>query len=234
MALVLASQFSTAACSSVRCAGAAGAEQAVTARLATAASETAAARSLPVWFMSAVPSCRVLVPTLGIPARRGIGPRPPDPFRAVQEKASGLTLMPAARSGARLEFVQFVQPDASILIVDDHDGFRTFARGMLEADGFTVAEAATGAEAAETARSVRPGLVLLDIQLPDFDGFEVARRLAAQAGGSAQAGGPVIVLTSTRDASDYGGRIGSSPVAGFLPKDELSGAALRRFLAAGA
>ena len=134
--------------------------------------------------------------------------------------------MPAARPAARLEFVQFVQPAASILIVDDHDGFRTFARGMLEADGFTVAEAATGAEAAETARSVRPGLVLLDIQLPDFDGFEVARRLAAQAGG------PVIVLTSTRDASDYGGRIGSSPAAGFLPKDQLSGAALRRFLAA--
>ena len=126
-----------------------------------------------------------------------------------------------------------MQSAASILIVDDHDGFRTFARGMLEAAGFTVAEAATGAEAAEAARAVRPGLVLLDIQLPDFDGFEVARRLAAQAGGSAQAG-PVIVLTSTRDASDYGGRISSSPAAGFLPKDELSGAALRRFLAAGA
>jgi CheY-like chemotaxis protein len=127
-----------------------------------------------------------------------------------------------------------VQSAASILIVDDHDGFRTFARGMLEAAGFTVAEAATGAEAAEAARSVRPGLVLLDIQLPDFDGFEVARRLAAQAGEAAQAGRPVIVLTSTRDASDYGSRITSSPAAGFLPKDELSGAALRRFLAAGA
>src|SRR5215470_9705467 len=78
MALVLASQFSTAACSSVRGAGAglAGAEQAVTARLITAASETAAARVLPVWFISAVPSCRVLVPTLGIPAARGIGPLP--------------------------------------------------------------------------------------------------------------------------------------------------------------
>jgi CheY-like chemotaxis protein len=119
----------------------------------------------------------------------------------------------------------FVQPSAAILIVDDHDGFRTFARGMLEAAGFTVAEAATGAEATETARTVRPGLVLLDIQLPDFDGFEVARRLAAQAGA------PVVVLTSTREASDYGGLIAASPAAGFLPKDQLSGAALRRFLA---
>ena len=89
-----------------------------------------------------------------------------------------------------------VQPCEAILIVDDHDGFRRLARGMLEAAGFTVAEAATGAEATEAARTVRPGLVLLDIGLPDFDGFEVAR-----------------------------------PAAGFLPKDELSGAALRRFLA---
>jgi CheY-like chemotaxis protein len=119
-----------------------------------------------------------------------------------------------------------VQSSASILIVDDHDGFRTFARSMLEAAGFTVTEAATGAEATKAARAVQPGLVLLDIQLPDSDGFEIARRLAAQAGG------PVIVLTSTRDASDYGGRITSSPAAGFLPKDQLSGAALRRFLAA--
>jgi DNA-binding response OmpR family regulator len=87
-----------------------------------------------------------------------------------------------------------------------------------------VAEAATGAEAAEAARSVRPGLVLLDIQLPDSDGFEVARRLTLQAGG------PVIVLTSTREASDYGARITASPAAGFLPKDQLSSAALRRFL----
>ena len=95
---------------------------------------------------------------------------------------------------------------------------------MLEAAGFTVAEAANGVEATEAASRVRPRLVLLDIQLPDFDGFEVARRLTAQPGG------PVVVLTSTREVSDYGGRITSSPAAGFLPKDQLSGAVLRRFL----
>ena len=92
--------------------------------------------------------------------------------------------MPAARPGARLEFVQFVPPAASILIVDDHDGFRTFARGMLEADGFTVAEAATGAEAAEMDRSVRPGLVLLDIQPPRL------RRVERSPGGWPWRGGP--------------------------------------------
>jgi CheY-like chemotaxis protein len=108
------------------------------------------------------------------------------------------------------------------LIVDDHDGFRTFARRMLEAAGFTVTEAVTGAEATEAVRTGRPGLV------PDFDGFEVARRLAASPAG---APAPVVVLTSTRQASDYGARIAASPAAGFLPKEQLSGAALRRFLA---
>ena len=95
---------------------------------------------------------------------------------------------------------------------------------MLEAAGFTVAEAANGTEATRAALLIRPNLVLLDIQLPDFDGFEVARRLAAQQHR------PVIVLTSTREARDYGGRIAASPAAGFLPKDQLSGAALRGFL----
>jgi DNA-binding response OmpR family regulator len=95
---------------------------------------------------------------------------------------------------------------------------------MLEAAGFTVAEAANGSEATRAALLVRPNLVLLDIQLPDFDGFEGARRLAAQQHR------PVIVLTSSREASDYGGRIAASPAAGFLPKDQLSGAALRSFL----
>jgi CheY-like chemotaxis protein len=118
-----------------------------------------------------------------------------------------------------------VTVSAAILVVDDHDGFRAFARTMLEMAGFTVAEAATGAEATEAALIIRPRLVLLDIQLPDVDGFEVARRLAGQGHG------PVIVLTSTREASDYGGQITASPAAGFLPKDQLSGAAMRRFLA---
>jgi CheY-like chemotaxis protein len=117
-----------------------------------------------------------------------------------------------------------VPRSASILIVDDHDGFRAFARIILERAGFTVAEAASGTEATQAARAIRPRLVLLDIQLPDVNGFEVARRLAEQEHR------PVIVLTSTREASDYGGQIAASPAAGFLPKDQLSGASLRGFL----
>lgn len=114
-----------------------------------------------------------------------------------------------------------------ILVVDDHDGFRAFARHLLEKGGFTVSEAACGAEAVEVARMVMPRLMLVDIQLPDFDGFEVARLLA----GAEDA--PVIVLTSTREASDYGGQVAASPAAGFLPKDELSDAALRSLPGAG-
>jgi CheY-like chemotaxis protein len=119
-----------------------------------------------------------------------------------------------------------VPRSASILVVDDHDGFRAFARVILEGAGFTVVEAASGTEATQAVRTIRPCLVLLDIQLPDVDGFEVARRLAELEHR------PVIVLTSTREASDYGGQIAASPAAGFLPKDQLSGASLRGFLGA--
>jgi CheY-like chemotaxis protein len=116
---------------------------------------------------------------------------------------------------------------AAVLVVDDHDSFRKMARRMLEAAGFTVTEAANGEEATRTAFLTRPNLVLLDIQLPDVDGFDVARRLCAQKHR------PVIVLTSSREASDYGALVAASPAAGFLPKDELSAVALRAFLGTG-
>jgi CheY-like chemotaxis protein len=103
---------------------------------------------------------------------------------------------------------------AQILVVDDDHGFGASARAMLERDGFTVAEAATSAAPAEAARAVQP---------PDSDGFEVAGRLADQ--GDA----PVIVLTPTRKASDYGEPIAASPVAGFAPKNQLSEGGLRGF-----
>ena len=117
---------------------------------------------------------------------------------------------------------------ARVLIVDDHPGFRAQARALLTAAGYqVVGEAADGESAVRAARDLSPDVVLLDIQLPDVDGFEVATRLTA-ANNSA-----VIVLTSTRDARDYGPRITASQAAGFLPKDELSGAALRRYLQRG-
>ena len=110
----------------------------------------------------------------------------------------------------------------TILIVDDHAPFRVQARALLEADGcVVVGEAATGTLGLEAARSLRPHLVLLDIGLPDIEGFEVARALAVDGPP------PFVVLTSSREASVYGPRLASSRVLGFIPKDELSGAGIR-------
>jgi CheY-like chemotaxis protein len=109
----------------------------------------------------------------------------------------------------------------SVLIVDDHPSFRLSARRMLEEDGYAVVgEAEDGESAIEAVGELRPDLVLLDIQLPGIDGFEVAERLRA-AGQS-----PAIVLTSTRESSDFGDEIAASPTQGFVTKGELSGAAL--------
>jgi len=105
------------------------------------------------------------------------------------------------------------------VIVDDHPGFRAFARRLLEAGGLGVlGEAEDGASALELVSRLTPDLVLLDIQLPDIDGFEVARRLAAEGSSSR------VVFTSTREAADYGGRLGETPTLGFIPKDDLSAA----------
>jgi DNA-binding NarL/FixJ family response regulator len=114
----------------------------------------------------------------------------------------------------------------TVLIVDDHGGFRSVARPMLVADGFdVVGEAADGGSAVDAARSLRPDLVLLDIQLPDIDGFEVAARILREPDP------PAIVLISSRDASVYGPRIQACGASGFLAKAELSGAAIRALVA---
>ncbi len=113
----------------------------------------------------------------------------------------------------------------AVLIVDDHATFRGSARALLESEGFlVVGEAASGAEALERVRELQPDVVLLDVQLPDIDGFEVAAELAKDEHP------PAVILTSTRDASDYGVRLGASPARGFVPKGELSGAALAALL----
>jgi len=108
-----------------------------------------------------------------------------------------------------------------VLIVDDHPSFRASARSLLEAEGYDiVGEAADGAEAIAAAAELEPDLVLLDVQLPDIDGFEVARRLAESTHP------PQVVLTSSRDGADYGASLGDAKARGFVPKAELSGAAL--------
>jgi DNA-binding NarL/FixJ family response regulator len=114
---------------------------------------------------------------------------------------------------------------ATVVIVDDHPSFRASARLLLESEGYeVVGEAADGAAALDMIRELSPDWVLLDVQLPDIDGCEVAARLGADGGG------PAIVLTSSRAASDLGACIRDSGARGFIPKDELSGATLAEML----
>jgi two-component system response regulator EvgA len=110
----------------------------------------------------------------------------------------------------------------TVLIVDDHPSFRASARLMLEAGGYeVVGEAEDGGTALAVARRLRPELVLLDVLLPDIDGFEVARRLLDLSGAA-----PQIVLVSSHDSSDLGEAIGASGARGFVPKSELSAEAI--------
>ena len=114
----------------------------------------------------------------------------------------------------------------TVLIVDDHSGFRAAARALLEAAGFeVVGEAADGVSALTAAEGLRPEIVLLDVQLPDLDGFAVAERLGA--GATA----PAIVLTSSRSVASLRWRLAGNPGWYFIPKEELSGEALAAALA---
>ncbi len=113
----------------------------------------------------------------------------------------------------------------TVLIVDDHPSFRASARILLETEGYdVVGEAEDGASALRAAGQLHPDVVLLDVQLPDLDGFEVAGRLRLLDDP------PAVVMTSSRDGADYGRCIEGSGALGFVAKAELSGAALAALL----
>jgi len=114
----------------------------------------------------------------------------------------------------------------TVLIVDDHPSFRAVAQMVLETDGFAVIGTAGDGETgvAATLRLV-PDVVLLDIELPDMDGFEVAARL--RAAGSRAA----IVLASSGDGADFGSLVADSGARGFIAKADLTGDAVRALVA---
>lgn len=107
----------------------------------------------------------------------------------------------------------------TVLIVDDHAGFRASARALLQAGGQldVIGEATTGAEAVDASLRLRPDIVLLDIALPDTDGFAVCETILQD-----DTFPPVVVFVSSRSASAYGARLDASRARGFIPKDELS------------
>jgi DNA-binding NarL/FixJ family response regulator len=112
----------------------------------------------------------------------------------------------------------------TVLIVDDHGAFRASAHTLLELDGFdVVGEAEDGARGLQLVGELAPDVVLLDIALPDMSGFDVAERLRP---------GTKVILTSSRQSSDFGGRVRRSGALGFIPKDDLTGDAIRRLMEA--
>lgn len=115
---------------------------------------------------------------------------------------------------------------STILIVDDDARFRAQASALLSADGFSVVgEAEDGPSALAAAAALRPEYILLDIGLPGLDGFAVARKLTLEGDG------PLVVLTSSRDARAFGRRLREVRSLGFLPKEQVSGAAIRALAA---
>ncbi len=108
----------------------------------------------------------------------------------------------------------------TVLIVDDHAAFRRSARLLLEADGYEViGEAEDGRSALIETESLAPDVVLLDVCLPDLDGFAVASELTGR-------GLAIVVLTSSRDGQDFGALVAESGARGFISKTRLSGASL--------
>jgi DNA-binding NarL/FixJ family response regulator len=113
----------------------------------------------------------------------------------------------------------------TVLIVDDHAGFRARARRLLDAEGFAVVgEAHDGAEAIAAVEALAPDLVLLDLHLPDQTGWDVACSITRRPHA------PAVVMTSTRDAEDVVARARECGARGFVPKDDLSAAALGALL----
>lgn len=113
----------------------------------------------------------------------------------------------------------------TVLVIDDHPGFRGTARRLLEGDGFEViGEAGDAATGVAAARMLEPDIALVDIYLPDSDGFDLTSRLAALAKP------PAVILTSSREQSEFEGLVARSFARGFVPKHELGRAALEEFL----
>ena len=113
----------------------------------------------------------------------------------------------------------------TVVIVDDNAAFRARARVLLSYEGYDViGEAEDGVSGLDVVHRLRPNVALLDVQLPDIDGFSVARKVRDEDHQTA------VVIISTRDTTDYGDAVDGCGARGFIPKSELCGDALRAVL----
>jgi DNA-binding NarL/FixJ family response regulator len=113
------------------------------------------------------------------------------------------------------------------LIVDDNLSFLEGATDLLRREGLdVVGTASTSDEAIRLVRELRPDVTLVDIDLGDEDGFELARRLVSDNGAE-----PKIILMSTHSEEDLAQLIAASPALGFVPKSRLTAQAIKETLA---
>lgn len=147
------------------------------------------------------------------------------PVQAQGVAETGL-LLPAMRPAACVRDPTGVP--LTCLIVDDNASFLDAAAGLLKGEGMTIAGVAFAAtEALQKTKELQPDVVLVDIMLGSESGIALAYRLA-----EANPGGPAIILISTHAEADFADLIQEAPVAGFVPKAELSANAIRRLAGA--
>jgi DNA-binding NarL/FixJ family response regulator len=111
------------------------------------------------------------------------------------------------------------------LIVDDNEAFLASAARLLSAQGLdVVGRALSGTEALRLARRLEPDLALVDVQLGGEDGFELARRLAANAHATR------VILISSHSRDELGELLEDSPAVGFVPKPELGADSISKLI----
>ena len=114
------------------------------------------------------------------------------------------------------------------LIVDDNRSFLTVASDLLEREGISVVGvASTATEAQRKYRELKPDVALVDVDLGEDSGVDLARELA----GPARATGAEVVLMSAHAQDDFTDLMATGPALSFIPKSDLSGAAVRNILA---